>query len=179
MPANCQLRELAALVQGGLTPGPYCDWPFSSLLCRTLWKSYLFNWRTKLAKLLCLKCFGRMCLVNFSFYATISIAHMSVKARRHTSSTTKLSPSFPHLTTLSSLGFSSILARVLVSTGCAHVVSTYLYSLRTCNVNQHMVQRSFATANVQSRWSCSSRSLRQNLSPWWLVLRAERSLVEV
>jgi hypothetical protein len=25
------------------TPGPYGDWPFSSLLCRTLWKSYLFN----------------------------------------------------------------------------------------------------------------------------------------
>jgi hypothetical protein len=50
-----------------LTPGPYGDCPFSSLLCRTLWKSYLFSWRTKLAKLLCLKCLGRMCFVNFSF----------------------------------------------------------------------------------------------------------------
>ena len=29
----------------------------------------MFSWRTKLAKLLCLKCFGRMCLVNFSFCA--------------------------------------------------------------------------------------------------------------
>ena len=37
------------------------------MLCRTLWKSYLLSWRTKLAKLLCLKCFGRMCFVNFSF----------------------------------------------------------------------------------------------------------------
>lgn len=50
-----------------LTPTPYGEVPPSSLLCRTLWKSYLFSWRTKLAKLLCLKCFGRMCLVNFSF----------------------------------------------------------------------------------------------------------------
>jgi hypothetical protein len=45
---------------------PYGDWPFSSLFCRTLWKSYLFSWRTKLAKLLCLKCLGNMVLVNFS-----------------------------------------------------------------------------------------------------------------
>lgn len=50
------------------TPGPYGDCPVSSLLWRTLWKSYLFSWRTKLAKLLCLKCFGRMDLVNLSFY---------------------------------------------------------------------------------------------------------------
>jgi hypothetical protein len=52
-----------------LTPDPYGDCPFSSLLWRTLWKSYLLSWRTKLAKLLCLKCFGRMCFVNFSFWA--------------------------------------------------------------------------------------------------------------
>ena len=39
----------------------------SSLACRTLWKSYLLSCRTKLAKLLCLKCFGRICFVNFSF----------------------------------------------------------------------------------------------------------------
>lgn len=57
-----------------LTPGPYGDCPFSSLLWRTLWKSYLFNWRTKLAKLLCLKCLGRMCFVNFSFWPEVSVA---------------------------------------------------------------------------------------------------------
>jgi hypothetical protein len=51
-----------------LTFCPYGDWPFSSLFWRTLWKSYLLSWRTKLAKLLCLKCFGRMVLVNFSHY---------------------------------------------------------------------------------------------------------------
>lgn len=51
------------------TLGPYGDCPFSSLFCRTLWKSYLFSWRTKLAKLLCLKCLGRMVLVNFSHYS--------------------------------------------------------------------------------------------------------------
>lgn len=34
-------------------------------------------------------------------------------SRQRTSNTTKLSPSFPHLTTLSSLGFSNILARTL------------------------------------------------------------------
>lgn len=39
----------------------------------------------------------------------------------HTSSTTKLSPSFPHLTTLSSLGFSNILARMLACLNRAHV----------------------------------------------------------
>jgi hypothetical protein len=54
------------------TPGPYGDCPLSSLLCRTLWKSYLFSCRTKLAKLLCLKCLGSMCLVNFSFCALVS-----------------------------------------------------------------------------------------------------------
>lgn len=53
-----------------LTPRPYGDCPLSSLLWRTLWKSYLFSWRTKLAKLLCLKCLGRMDLVNLSFCGT-------------------------------------------------------------------------------------------------------------
>ena len=52
-----------------LTPEPYGECPFSSLLCRTLWKSYLLSWRTKLAKLLCLKCLGRIDLVNLSFCA--------------------------------------------------------------------------------------------------------------
>lgn len=46
---------------------------------RNLWKSYLFNWRTKLAKLECLKCLGRICLAN-------SLGSL----------TTKVSPSFPH-----------------------------------------------------------------------------------
>lgn len=55
-----------------LTPAPYGDWPPSSLLCRTLWKSYLFSCRTKLAKLLCLKCLGRMDFVNFSFFQCVS-----------------------------------------------------------------------------------------------------------
>lgn len=32
----------------------------------TLWKSYLFSWRIKLDMLQCLKCFGRIDLVNFS-----------------------------------------------------------------------------------------------------------------
>lgn len=48
------------------TPWPYCAAPLSSVW-RTLWKSYLFSCRTKLAKLLCLKCFGKIVLVNFSF----------------------------------------------------------------------------------------------------------------
>ena len=52
-----------------LTPEPYGDCPLSSLLCRTLWKSYLLSWRTKLAKLLCLKCLGRIDFVNLSFWA--------------------------------------------------------------------------------------------------------------
>ena len=56
---TCRMEEVPTFC-------PYGDWPFSSLFCRTLWKSYLFSWRTKLAKLLCLKCFGRMVLVNFS-----------------------------------------------------------------------------------------------------------------
>ena len=49
------------------TPTPYPTGPSPSLFCLTLWKSYLFNWRTKLAKLECLKCLGRMDFVNFSF----------------------------------------------------------------------------------------------------------------
>ena len=59
-----------------VTPGPYGDCPVSSLLWRTLWKSYLFSWRTKLAKLLCLKCFGRMDLVNLSFYSNNELAQL-------------------------------------------------------------------------------------------------------
>ena len=31
----------------------------------TLWKSYLLSWRTKLAKFECLKCFGRIDVVNW------------------------------------------------------------------------------------------------------------------
>ena len=85
-----------------LTPGPYGDWPLSSLFCRTLWKSYLFNCRTKLAKLLCLKCLGRMCLVNFSFYSQVSRMQFYISLRGPTSRTTKLSAWSPHLTTLSS-----------------------------------------------------------------------------
>ena len=38
----------------------------------------------------------------------------------HTSRTTKLSPSFPHRTTLSSLGFSNILNHVLARRHVAH-----------------------------------------------------------
>lgn len=53
--------------KASITDAPYGDCPFSSL-CRTLWKSYLLSCRTKLAKLLCLKCFGSIVLVNFSFY---------------------------------------------------------------------------------------------------------------
>jgi hypothetical protein len=36
-----------------------------------LWKSYLLSWRTKLEKLLCLKCFGRIALANFSHCSTV------------------------------------------------------------------------------------------------------------
>ena len=63
------------------TPGPYGDCPESSLLCRTLWKSYLFSWRTKLAKLLCLKCFGRMDLVNLSFCRDDELAQFVGRAQ--------------------------------------------------------------------------------------------------
>ena len=91
------------------TPGPYGEVLPSSLLCRTLWKSYLLSCRTKLAKLLCLKCLGRICFVNFSFYNSVSRGYFDHGRSWPTSRTTKLSPSFPHLTTLSSCGLSSIL----------------------------------------------------------------------
>ena len=54
--------------------------------------------------------------------------------RQHTSNTTKLSPSFPHLTTLSSLGFSNILAQGLVGTGWSSVKCQ-----RTCRAYGPMV----------------------------------------
>lgn len=82
MPANCDVNgEPPLRNEGGCagehTSRPYGDSPLSSL-CLTLWKSYLFNCRTKLAKLLCLKCFGRMVLVNFSFCtaAHVSTVHL-------------------------------------------------------------------------------------------------------
>ena len=94
------LITLSCKFMSPLTPAPYGDCPLSSLLCRTLWKSYLFSCLTKLAKLLCLKCFGRIDLVNRSFcspgqrYTKIVIIFMIP-----TSSTTKLSPSSPQRTT--------------------------------------------------------------------------------
>lgn len=99
------------------TSFPYNASPFSSL-CRTLWKSYLLSCRTKLAKLLCLKCFGRMVFVNFSFCGGItsvsSVAAMeavigNVVVGQHTSRTTKLSPSLLQRTTELYAGSSSIL----------------------------------------------------------------------
>ena len=90
------------------TPDPYGDCPFSSLLCRTLWKSYLFSCRTKLAKLLCLKCFGSMDLVNFSFCPSCEYGRRHGEIAR-TSRTTKLSPSSPQRTTCEYVGSSNIL----------------------------------------------------------------------
>jgi hypothetical protein len=52
-------------VEAWLTCLPYGDSLFSSFR-RSLWKSYLLSCRTKLEKLLCLKCFGRISLVNLS-----------------------------------------------------------------------------------------------------------------
>ena len=85
----------------------------------------MFSCRTKLAKLLCLKCFGRMCFVNFSFFDPCQLiwclsADDAPCVRVLTSSTTKLSPSFPHRTTLSSCGFSNILARLVRRRGAIH-----------------------------------------------------------
>ena len=84
----CETSNLTFNNWGGGMPTfcPYGDWPFSSLFCRTLWKSYLFSWRTKLAKLLCLKCFGRMVLVNFSHYRDFELAeHKETKSVSHKS----------------------------------------------------------------------------------------------
>lgn len=72
MPRQISVRQ-AGTYRTVQTPGPYGDCPFSSLLCRTLWKSYLLSCRTKLAKLLCLKCLGRIDFVNFSFYQSVSM----------------------------------------------------------------------------------------------------------
>lgn len=58
----------------------------------------------------------------FVLRAVVNIHYWNRFNRERTSNTTKLSPSFPHLTTLSSLGFSSILARVLVSIGGTHAL---------------------------------------------------------
>jgi hypothetical protein len=98
------------------TPFGYGESPVSSL-CLILWKSYLFSCRTKLAKLLCLKCFGRIVLVNWSVYTcdVNKLWRLVFKgiplARNHTSNTTKVSPSFPHLTNVLYAGSSSILVK--------------------------------------------------------------------
>lgn len=72
-PCLCSVLNTRPDFRGGVpTFCPYGDCPFSSLFRRTLWKSYLFSWRTKLAKLLCLNCSGSMVLVNFSHYSRVS-----------------------------------------------------------------------------------------------------------
>lgn len=77
---SLSVRNLTILIPKH-TPLPYGDVPPSSLLCRTLWKSYLFSCRTKEAKLLCLKCFGSMCFVNFSFCKRVRAAFMPLSMR--------------------------------------------------------------------------------------------------
>jgi hypothetical protein len=117
--------------------------PPSSLFCRTLWKSYLFNCRTKLAKLLCLKCLGRIDFVNFSFChcrTSTWCPTVALLGSSRTSSTTKLSPSSPHLTTEAYEGSSSILNQDISILRSAYMVFgfrrsggiTNLYNLRTC-----------------------------------------------
>jgi hypothetical protein len=107
--------------------------PPSSLFCRTLWKSYLFNCRTKLAKLLCLKCFGRIDFVNFSFCHCRTSTWCPTVALLGSSSS-------PHLTTEAYEGSSSILNQDISILRSAYMVFgfrrsggiTNLYNLRTC-----------------------------------------------
>lgn len=127
--------------RGQRTLGPCPGLPSSGRL--TLWKSYLFSWRTKLAKLLCLKCFGSTRVENFSPYsgnrldtgprkrtATFGKANSPIHAisrvqprgsvcsrgKAHTSRTTKESPSRVHLTMSSSSGSSSMLFTTVSAT---------------------------------------------------------------
>lgn len=130
----------------------------SSFACRTLWKSYLFSCRTKLAKLLCLKCFGRICFVNFSFCHGVREFCCVRDSAYPTSRTTKLSPSFPHLTTLSSCGLSSILQQTgqsIVPSGPLGAICL-LVQLAHLQRSQHGIpgDRMTSTWHSQSRWSC-------------------------
>ena len=148
-----------------LTPGPYGEATFSSLLCLTLWKSYLFSCRTKLAKLLCLKCLGSMDLVNRSFCTPISqtATERSMECLL-TSNTTKLSISSPHRTTDAYDGSSSILC--CTSALRTHARSRhksaldlgapYLYNFRTyAGVSRSARQAVVQQCDIQNHSNCS------------------------
>ncbi|KAH3680032.1 hypothetical protein WICPIJ_008445 [Wickerhamomyces pijperi] len=72
---SCLLKSLCLNSQA---PSPYSLDCFSSLDCLTLWKSYLFNCLTKLAKLECLKCLGRISFVNSLLSMTTNESPLSV-----------------------------------------------------------------------------------------------------
>jgi hypothetical protein len=160
-----------------LTLGPYGDGLLSSLFCRTLWKSYLFSCRTKLAKLLCLKCFGRISLVNFSFCPSCQylVAGCGASLALRTSKTTKLSPPSPQRTMLSYDGSSNILQTKFVS---QHAQSCDpLQSRLTCIIcapgHRSVMSDSMdcagqlAESHSQSRWNCWRQSRPcPRLCPW-------------
>ena len=130
----------------------------SSLFCLTLWKSYLFNCRTKLAKLLCLKCFGRISLVNFSFCPHVSIRAAIGLPRSElcTSNTTKLSPPSPQRTMLSYDGSSNILHTRFVS---HFALFRVLWDRLTC-ITCAPVNR----VSYNARYTTSSPALRRTLT---------------
>ena len=161
-----------------LTPTPYGEVPPSSLLCRTLWKSYLLSWRTKLAKLLCLKCFGRMCFVNFSFCEQVLANALPVV---HARCALHDSVSLPPALRSCLLRYPSVLRSRLVGSpaSCEVIVSmragAVALKLLTCIVCEpDSVSRKNKAArcrqvHLQSRWSCSL--LEQSFRPCLRLLR--------
>lgn len=81
----------------------------------TLWKSYLLSWRTKLAKFECLKCFGRIDVVNWFMSCARSSKSVTsarfMRGRGLLTWTTKEVPSIPQLMIALRFPSSKILCR--------------------------------------------------------------------
>jgi len=131
----------------------------------------LFNCRTKLAKLLCLKCFGRMPLVNFSFCGRhVSILGADCIARKgpyfnHNETVSLVTPSndrrvrrvYQHPEPAISLVSSRVCG------GCVRAGrgATYLYNLRTWETMSKFSRRGCPqVSDLQSHWSCWPKPCR-------------------
>lgn len=135
----------------------------SSLFCLTLWKSYLFNCRTKLAKLLCLKCFGRINLVNFSFCHHCQ--HVTAANTRgmtyfeNDEALSSLAPAhdrfirrvFEHSVILR---ISPIVASRLPVVQLIKLAAAHLYSFRTCAKVRRGDVGSAVGTDLRSHWNC-------------------------
>lgn len=135
----------------------------------------MFSCLTKLAKLLCLKCLGRMCFVNFSFYTAVSVGHLNVELGttthfQHNKAVTVIPP--PYYVLVCRV-FEHSISRISTS---GRIAST-TRSRRTCTTFEPatrlaQLQERTCSIHIQNRSNCSTPSPATGWNPSriWLAL---------